>query len=317
MDKSYQEALKEIEKARRTNATSLDLSGSDLTTLPPEIQHLTNLQELYVSNTQLSVLPPEIQHLTKLESLWVHNTQLSVLPPEIQHLTKLQVLRVDNTHLSVLPPEIQHLTQLEYLSVSNTHLSVLPPEIQHLTKLKILSVHSTKLSGLPQKIQHLTQLKELDVRGCPIIGLPDEVKNDYKNPQRIITHLKDNVWVDQSEVQPLNEAKVLFVGDPLVGKSSIIDYMQGKPFDEHKKETEGVNIEINPYYLEVDKEKIRLNLWDFGGQVILRQTHEFFLTKRSVYILALSPRTERQQPIDYWLNLIEAQRKLAHRDCLQ
>lgn len=397
MDKSYQEALKKIKKARKTNATTLNLTGSDLTVLPPEIQHLTNLQTLYASNTQLSALPPEIQHLTnlkvlevsntqlsalppqiqhltklerlyvsntqvsalppeiqhltnlktldvhhtqlsalppeiqhltnltqldvsntqlsalppeiqlltKLQKLYIYNTQLSALPPEIQHLTNLQELYVHNSQLSALPPEIQHLTNLEILYVSNTQLSALPLEIQHLTKLKELNVDNTPLSALPPEIQHLTQLKELDVRGCPIKGLPDEVKADYRNPQRIITYLKVNVWVKQSEVQPLNEAKVLFVGEPAAGKTSVIKRLLGKPFVIGQPQTPGINVEIDPLTFELDGANIRLNLWDFGGQVIYQSTHQFFLSKRSLYVLVLNPRDDRDETVHKWLGLIK------------
>ncbi len=58
-------ALRRIAEARRTGATTLDLSSLDLTALPPEISQLTALTELDVSNNQLTALPP-VTALTRL-----------------------------------------------------------------------------------------------------------------------------------------------------------------------------------------------------------------------------------------------------------
>ena len=35
-----------------------------------------------------------------------------------------------------------------------------------------------------------------------------------------------------------------------------------------------------------------MNIWDFGGQEIYYATHQFFLTKRSLYVLVIDNRKE-------------------------
>ncbi len=56
-----------------------------------------------------------------------------------------------------------------------------------------------------------------------------------------------------------------------------------------------------------DKEDVRLNVWDFGGQEIMHATHQFFLTQRSVYLLVLSGREGTEDmDADYWMRLIES-----------
>jgi len=45
----------------------------------------------------------------------------------------------------------------------------------------------------------------------------------------------------------------------------------------------------------------RVNIWDFGGQQIYHQTHQFFLTHRSVYALLTDCRKEHTD-FDYWLD---------------
>ncbi|HLO28296.1 MAG TPA: COR domain-containing protein [Anaerolineales bacterium] len=52
---------------------------------------------------------------------------------------------------------------------------------------------------------------------------------------------------------------------------------------------------------------IRLNIWDFGGQEIMHATHQFFLTKRSLYLLVLDSRlTQEENRVEYWLKIIQS-----------
>ena len=78
-DDASAEALRRIEEAISSDATSLDLSGLGLTALPPEIGQLANLAELNVSYNQLTTLPPEIGQLTDLTRLYLGGNPL---PPE-------------------------------------------------------------------------------------------------------------------------------------------------------------------------------------------------------------------------------------------
>jgi GTPase SAR1 family protein len=48
----------------------------------------------------------------------------------------------------------------------------------------------------------------------------------------------------------------------------------------------------------------RVNIWDFGGQAIYHNSHQYFLTKRSLYLLVADSRKEHPH-LDYWLNTIE------------
>lgn len=67
------ELLKIIEKAAREGITELDLSGRDITEVPPEIGQLTQLEKLNLGlrydeqlnclKNKLSSLPPEIAQL--------------------------------------------------------------------------------------------------------------------------------------------------------------------------------------------------------------------------------------------------------------
>jgi internalin A len=103
---------------------------------------------------------------------------------------------------------------------------------------------------------------------------------------------------------PLNEAKVIFVGEGGVGKTSLIKRLTDETFKTHENITEG--LDIKSWFLNINDQSIKLGLWDFGGQEIYYATHQLFLTRRTLYILVLNSRlSEEENRIEYWLKLIE------------
>jgi GTPase SAR1 family protein len=49
---------------------------------------------------------------------------------------------------------------------------------------------------------------------------------------------------------------------------------------------------------------VQLNFWDFGGQEMMRGTHRFFLTERSLYLLVLEDRRQDDRSIYDWMKTI-------------
>ena len=98
---------------------------------------------------------------------------------------------------------------------------------------------------------------------------------------------------------------MLLVGQGSVGKTSLVKRLLWDEFNLHEEKTEG--IEIEEWQVAVDDQKIRLNVWDFGGQEIMHATHQFFLTKRSLYLLVLDARLgDEENRIEYWLKIIKS-----------
>ena len=67
--------------------------------------------------------------------------------------------------------------------------------------------------------------------------------------------------------------------------------------------TKGIDVLEWHFQHETGKD-FRVNIWDFGGQEIYHNTHRYFLTKRSLYLLVADSRKEHPH-LDYWLNIIE------------
>jgi hypothetical protein len=106
----------------------------------------------------------------------------------------------------------------------------------------------------------------------------------------------------EGEKQALNEVKVLLVGDGAAGKTSLVKRLLDQDFDKNESQTHGIN--INTMEITQNNCKIKIHLWDFGGQEIMHATHQFFLSKRSLYILVLDGR--KDEKTEYWLNHIKS-----------
>lgn len=101
----------------------------------------------------------------------------------------------------------------------------------------------------------------------------------------------------------LNEVKVLLVGNGGCGKTSLVKQISGDKFDPTESQTHGIR--ITKHSLGSKKEgRIKANFWDFGGQEIMHATHQFFLSKRSLYVLVLDGRKEEDP--EYWLQYIQS-----------
>lgn len=307
-------------------AEVINLSDSNITSLPPEIAILTRVERLYLNNNLLRTLPEEIKFLTTLKELTLDRNQIETLPPEIGTLTKLRILSINENRLLSIPPEIGNLTYLRELYLNDNQLESLPIEIGCLNNLTLLYICANRLTRLPAEIGFMTSLRTLllnenqlsslpaeigRLKGLNKLALflnplkiPPEIMGKSNEPQAIITYYLSHYAV-AAKTHPLNEAKVLVVGQGAVGKSSIVSRLIWDFFNPSETKTEG--IDIHRWHVPVEGKIISLNVWDFGGQEILHATHQFFLTRRSLYLLVLDSRIdESANRVEYWLKLIHA-----------
>ncbi|HEY3360906.1 MAG TPA: COR domain-containing protein [Methanosarcina sp.] len=315
------------EIAELKNLTTLNLHNNQLTSLPSEIKELKNLITLDLYNNQLTSLPPEIAELKNLTQLYIFDNQLTSLPPEIKELKNLTELYIFDNQLTSLPPEITELKNLTTLNISSNQLTSLPPEIKELKNLTQLYISSNQLTSLPPEIKELKNLTQLYIFDNQLTSLPPEIlelcldikwkyqpaeegifleENPLENPpveivkqgrEAVINYFKSL----EGEKKPLNEVKVLLVGDGGAGKTSLVKRIFGEEVDGNESQTQGINIRKLP--VNNGDRDIKANFWDFGGQEIMHATHQFFLSKRSLYILVLDGRKDEKP--EYWLKLIE------------
>jgi len=120
-------------------------------------------------------------------------------------------------------------------------------------------------------------------------------------------------WFEATRVK-LNEIKIILIGDPKAGKTSLLRRLKDGSFDEKEVQTDGVNIEdiefgkCETFKKQTSLHQLTGHFWDFGGQEIMNATHQFFLTSRSIYILVLDARKDANvsAQIRQWIKRISA-----------
>ena len=112
--------------------------------------------------------------------------------------------------------------------------------------------------------------------------IPPEIIRKNEQPKAIIDYYLSLL---EKEKKPLHEAKMLILGQANVGKTCLRKRLINNNYDPKRNKTDG--IDIHNWEIEVEDRKLQVNIWDFGGQEIYHATHQFFLTKRSLYPTAL------------------------------
>ncbi len=311
------------------NLQKLDLHSNKLTTLPEIIGALKNLQKLDLHSNKLTTLPEVIGELKKLPELNLSYNKLAAIPEGIGELKNLQKLDLHSNILTTLPEIIGELKNLQTLNLHANKLTTLPEVMGELKNLQYLELGSNQLTVIPEGIGELKHLLELDLRYNKLTGIPDwilqtrlDISWEYRYghtgiyldgnplespPVEIVKKGHDAVveWFKSLEVgekRALNEVKVLVVGDGAAGKTSLVKRILREEYDPNEPQTHGIN--INPWEIEDGKEKIKVRFWDFGGQQVMHATHQFFMSKRCLYVLLLNARQGAN--VEYWIKQVES-----------
>lgn len=234
------------------------------------------------------------------------------LPDGIFDFTNLVVLDAENIGLTRISEKIINLKKLTSLNLSFNKLIDFPIQINQLPSLKKVDLRNNRIVKLPKDIINITMsihwgssfddnkyINYLDIENNPLIEPPIEiVKRGNKS-------IKDYFFSLEFDAERLFESKLIVVGQGAVGKTFLINRLIRDIIVEDEKSTEGIKITKWKFPLDISND-FTLNVWDFGGQEIYHSTHQFFLTRRSVYLLVWAARFDDDlSSFDYWLNIIK------------
>ncbi len=289
------------------NLQSLTLRGNGLKELPKEIVELKKLKSLDLSWNGLKEVPKEIFELINLQSLDLSRNELKELPKEIVELKNLQSLTLTGNELTELPKEIVELKNLQSLTLTGNGLTELPKEIVELFRLSRLILkdifdenNENKIKTLPDEFINLTVLSYFVLE-------KEYLSSFYKAAYESgLENLKNTIKqkVEQG-TSKLYEAKLLFVGEPGAGKTSLMEKIIDENYilKDKSNEVSTLGIDIKKYNFEIQGIDFRTNMWDFGGQQIQYMSHQFFLTPNSLYVLVGDDRKQHTD-FDYWFHII-------------
>ncbi|HEX8268008.1 MAG TPA: leucine-rich repeat domain-containing protein [Pyrinomonadaceae bacterium] len=279
--------------------TSLNLSSNDLSDVSflKELKSLTSLDLSFNKLSDVSFLK-ELKPLTSLNLSSNYLSDVSFLK-ELKSLTSLYLSGNKLSDVSFLK-ELKSLTSLN-LSGNNLRDASFLKELKPLTSLNLSGNNLRDVSFL----QELKALAAINLNNNPIIEPPKEVIDGGLDAIRSYYRQKS-----EEGVEKIYEAKMLIVGEPGAGKSTLFEKMKNPEYlpqnasKAQKNSTVGITIETLQFPFTRDNNiTFKAHLWDFGGQPIQYILHQYFFTERSLYILLADDRKQLTN-FPYWFEII-------------
>lgn len=301
---------------------SLNLSNNKLHKLPEWIGNLQGLSMLRLFGCSLTEIPSSLGLLRNLNRLFLGHNDINVLPETIGDLISLSYINLSYNNLSNLPNSLSKLKNLIHLILGNNSFDFIPSIVFQMSSLQMLylnnhdfiddhswngseSPYKNNINEIPSGIVHLRNLNSFLIAGNPIVHPPPEIVGNGEFRSEGLAKLRNYYRQLETEgTDYLYEAKLLIVGEGGAGKTTLANKI-GNPNYELQDEASTKGIEVIKWFFPMpDGQIFHVNIWDFGGQEIYHTTHQFFLTKRSLYLLVADSRKE-DTDFDYWLNVVE------------
>lgn len=159
-------------------------------------------------------------------------------------------------------------------------------------KLETLDIRENQVREIPKSYVHqLPGLTHLFVDGNPIQNIDREAivegstANAWEGIRNYLRSLIEDEAVENDEV------KLILLGNSTAGKSSILRYLIAREYDPQTPSTHGIR---NVIWQPDPNSKIRINVWDFGGQEFYHATHRLFLSNNAVNLVVFEAGTNVQ-----------------------
>ena len=208
---------------------------------------------------------------------------------------------------------LENLTNLKSLDLSGNQISEIR-FLENMMNLQSLNLRSNRISDIETllSVVQLDKLKvsiekdeifrKINLNNNPISKPP--IETVAKGNEDIIKYFED---IAQQGKDNLYEAKLLIIGDGGAGKTSLAWKMKDLNATMPEKgndRTKGIDIQALPIKNIKDSNKpFLMNVWDFGGQGYYHSTHQFFLTKRSLYVIVNNTRINKTD-FNHWLQTV-------------
>lgn len=283
----------------------LYLNRTHLSGLQP-LAGLNQLTHLYLNTNKLTDISP-LAGLNQLETLYLSENELVDISV-LENFTKLEVLHLEGNEIASVVP-LAGLKQLDTLNLTKNKVADIAP-LNGLKNLKIAYLGDNNIQEVTlDLLVGLPGLSVLRLTRNPLRNIPEEF---WSKGMTRLRKAKDYLQSIEEEAnqRELNEAKLIFVGVGEVGKTELAEAISNEDytFVGGRETTRGIGIkQWYPKGCKRDGKEIDFtaNIWDFAGQEINYGTHQFFLTKNSVYIFVWETRKgEDKSEFSYWLNIV-------------
>lgn len=334
--KNIKIALDRIKQAKEQKNYYLDLRDLRLSELPLDISDMNYLMEIDLSHNFFSAIPDVLYKMVDLHSINISDNYISKIDFIFGNYYSLSRLDISSNFLYDIPESLSLLnSDIEIKFNNNPFLKNLPETLElydiwtvknYLNLLKepenLEKLYETKLifvgRGEVGKTTLIKTLKdekfnfvvgeEATTHGISIEQMNFEVYFPAKEPHYShfseIDNLYKEIYVTKEEIEEdwdVDEIEV-YERNGFSVYEDVYEYLRDLDIFDR---VEFVNSKNFGDEFCISK-NVTANLWDFGGQEIYYSTHQFFLTRRSIYIFVWEPRRdENETDFEYWLNTIK------------
>ncbi|XP_022652148.1 leucine-rich repeat serine/threonine-protein kinase 1-like isoform X3 [Varroa destructor] len=219
-------------------------------------------------------------------------------------LTQVVIASVEKVDERLLFPN------LSMLDMANNSVSSIPAQIAELQgTLSVLNLSGNSgIVHLPPELGLLNKLWNLNLRGCSLQEpLRTMIESRKYKTMDIVGYLKSIL----EDARPYARMKLMVVGTHGIGKTSLLEALRGEGSGKTKapehwakrmgnknmnlKNVKGVSlstvgVDVGDWVFEKKPGRgpVLFRTWDFGGQREYYSTHQYFLSKRSLYLVVWS-----------------------------
>ncbi|XP_062577173.1 uncharacterized protein LOC134239045 [Saccostrea cucullata] len=318
-----------------TELEELYLDYNPIITLPKELEQLSKLRILSVKGIPLITFEGTKESITKEQYLSWHEqnpmitnfmSKQAVIKMfeefdqnknsalELKELAQLNLklffsiprFGVVGTNLKSggVPPVIFQMKNLQELYLNNQGIQMIPADIANLTNLRVLSLtHCLLLQSIASAIGLLPNIKRLNLHSCPSLRTPplEVVGRGFESVKAYLKRLHGGFT-------ECRRTKLMFVGLGEAGKTSLLQALMSSSKKtvgtQNAQLTDGIDIKTWTVKSESGLD-ITFSAWDFAGQTVYYNTHQFFMSKRAVYMLLWNMRMGFEHAgLDFWLSSI-------------
>jgi len=218
-------------------------------------------------------------------------------------------LQSDNTN--VFSDDRSQADQLYFpnvtlLDLSNNSIEYIPLSVTRMTQLAELKISNNGIRELPCEMGLMKKLWFLDYSGCPVeTTLRSLLGDKARKTASVLGYLKSV----HEEATTFNRMKLMFVGVQGIGKTTLLTQLRReegcklppssashwtqrmhamsevKNKDHKGQNISTVGVDIGDLVIRRRDCEVVFRTWDFGGQREYYATHQYFLTKRSLYLV--------------------------------